>query len=313
MIIMHQRASPPRFNLRPAPGAVFAIGAIAALMGTQSFATRAQTAAAGQACRPQSQVVAVPELPEASGIAVSLKDANRLWAHNDSGAAELFALDTRGGVVGRLRLTGASVEDWEAVAVAPCPAGSCVYVGDIGDNEARRKRVTLYRFAEPAPSEQSVAVKEVFHGTYPDGAHDAETLLATPDGTIFIVTKGETGPVGLYRFPKDLKSGATHQLERVGQARAKGAASPEERITDGDVSSDGQWVTLRTRQHLSFHRAADLLAGNWKETRRVDLKPFGEEQGEGVAIAGGTVYLAGEGGGKERPGTFVRFNCAPNW
>ena len=309
---MHQHDSPSTFNIPRTIGAALAIATVAGLIGSRSFATSAQTPSAGHTCRPQSSIVTVPELPEASGLAVGRKDPNRLWAHNDSGDPVLFALDTRGGVVGRLRLTGASVEDWEAVAVAPCPAGSCVYVGDIGDNDAQRKRVTIYRITEPAATEQSVAVKEAFHATYPDGAHDAEALLATPDRAIFIVTKGETGAIGLYRFPKELKPGATHQLERVGQPRTKGPVSPEERITDGDVSADGQWVTLRTRRHLTFHRAADLLSGNWKETRRIDLQPLGEQQGEGVAMAGGTVYLAGEGGDKGRAGTFIHFNCGPN-
>jgi uncharacterized protein YjiK len=33
------------------------------------------------------------------------------------------------------------------------------------------------------------------------GAHDAETLLAAPDGRLYIVTKGDTGEVALYRVP----------------------------------------------------------------------------------------------------------------
>ena len=34
----------------------------------------------------------------------------------------------------------------------------------------------------------------------------------------------------------------------------------DELITDGAVSPDGAWVVLRTRQGLTFHRAADLFA-----------------------------------------------------
>ena len=99
----------------------------------------------------------------------------------------------------------------------------------------------------------------------------------------------------------------------MGQKRGNGPVAQDERITDGNVSSDGQWITLRTRRQLTFHRASDLLAGDWKEARRIDLQPLGEAQGEGVAIDGGTIYLTGEGGGKARPGSFVRFNCALNW
>jgi hypothetical protein len=202
------------------------------------------------------------------------------------------------------------VDDWEAVAVGACPDGWCLYIADIGDNEAERKRITIYRVPEPS-TEESVAVTDTFHATYPDGAHDAETLLVAPDGGLFIVTKGETGAVGLYRFPRELRPGAVHRLERIGKPRASGKASELERITDGAVSPDGAWVVLRTRQGLAFHRAADLFSGHWTDAGRVDLKTVGEIQGEGVAIAeDGTIYLTGEGGGKSQPGTFARFACS---
>jgi hypothetical protein len=115
----------------------------------------------------------------------------------------------------------------------------------------------------------------------------------------------------LYRFPRELQPGVTHQLERVGKTRASKKASETDRITDGAVSPDGTWVVLRTKQDLAFHRAADLFAGKWLEAGRVDLKAVGEPQGEGVAIAAdGTVYLTGEGGGKSQPGTFAKFACS---
>jgi len=269
----------------------------------------AQQAAAPQ-CQPPGALVRIPELPEASGVAVSRRSPGRLWAHNDSGDAVLVTLDTRGSVTGRVRVSGVKVDDWEAVAVGTCPGGSCIYIADIGDNEAERKRITIHRVPEPS-TEDSVAVKDTFHATYPDGAHDAEALLVAADGGLFIVTKGETDAVGLYRFPRELRPGATHQLERVGKPRASGKASETERITDGAVSPNGTWVVLRTRHGFAFHRAADLFAGNWTDAGRVNLKAIGETQGEGVAIAAdGTVYLTGEGGGKSQPGTFVKYACS---
>jgi hypothetical protein len=256
--------------------------------------------------------VRIPDLREGSGVAVSRRSPGRLWAHNDSGEPVLVALDARGAVTGRVRIAGIDVEDWEAVAVGACAGGSCIYIADIGDNEAARTRITIYRVPEPS-SEGSVVVKDTFHATYPDGAHDAETLLVAPDGRLFIVTKGETGAVGLYRFPRELRSGATHRLERVGKPRAAGKAPESERITDGAVSPDGTWVVLRTRHGFAFHRAADLFAGNWADAGHVDLRAVGEAQGEGVAIgADGTVYVTGEGGGKSQPGTFARFACSVN-
>ena len=274
-----------------------------------SVVATAQPAAAPH-CQPSGPLVRIPALPEASGVSVSRRTPGRLWALNDSGDAVLVALDTRGSVTGRVRVSGVKVDDWEAVAVGPCAGGSCIYIGDIGDNEAGRKRITIYRISEPS-TEDSVAVKDTFHATYPDGAHDAETLLVAPDGGLFVVTKGESGAVGLYRFPRELRAGATHQLERVGKPRASGKVAGSDRITDGSMSPDGTWVVLRTRHALAFHRAADLLAGNWVESGRVDLEAVGEAQGEGVAIAAdGMVYLTGEGGGKSQPGTFARFACS---
>ena len=268
------------------------------------------TAQQAPQCQASGPLVRIPDLPEASGVALSQRSPGRLWAHNDSGEALLVALDNRGAETGRVRVSGVKVDDWEAVAVGACPGGSCIYIADIGDNEANRKRITIHRVPEPS-AEQSVGVKDTFHATYPDGAHDAETLLVAPDGGIFVVTKGETGAVGLYRFPRELKPGATHQLERVGKPRASGKASETDWITDGSMSPDGAWVVLRSKTGLAFHRSADLFAGNWTAAGRVDLKAIGEAQGEGVAIAAdGTVYLTGEGGGKSQPGTFAKHMCS---
>jgi hypothetical protein len=234
----------------------------------------------------------------------------RFWSHNDSGEPVIFALDANGSVTGRVQVPGSSVEDWEAIAVGSCPAGSCVFVADIGDNDARRKRITIYRMPEPADSATSASAVDVIHATYPDGAHDAETLLVTPEGGLFIVTKGDTGPVALYRFPRELQSGATVRLERVGNPRDSGRPGKNDRITDGAVSPDGQWIVLRTNHSLSFYRAAELMAGTWEGARPVDLAKLGEPQGEGVAFGGdNSVYVAGEGGGKARPGTFARLRC----
>jgi hypothetical protein len=300
--------------MRKGPGVrgVHSIRAVAAGAGLflASATVSAQPAAAPR-CQPSGALVRIADLPEASGVAISRRSPGRLWAHNDSGKAVLVALDARGSVTGHVQLAGLKIDDWEAVAVGACPGGSCVYIADIGDNDARRKRITVYRVAEPA-AEGSVGVKEAFHATYPDGAHDAETLLIAPDGGLFIVTKGDTGPIGLYRFPRELKPGETHQLERVGQPSATGKIANDQRITDGAVSGDGNWVVLRTNRSLTFYRATDFFAGNWAESGRLDLKGISEPQGEGVALAAdGTLYLTGEGGGKKSAGTFARFACAP--
>lgn len=263
------------------------------------------------ACQASGALVRVPELPEGSGVAASKRSPGRFWAHNDSGEPVLLSLDSRGAVLGRIRLAGTRVDDWEAVAVGPCPAGSCIYVGDIGDNDAGRSEITIYRVAEPADAAGTVDGADVFRARYPDGAHDAEALLITPKGEIVIVTKGETGPTGLYRLPADAKPGRPSTLQQIGKPRQSAKAAAGERITDGAVSPSGAWVALRTRTTLLLYRTEDLMSGNWQEASRGSLKELGEPQGEGVAFGDDkTVYLVGEGGGKSQPGTFGRLTCA---
>jgi hypothetical protein len=281
--------------------------AVAAFLSTSTASFAQQSAVQ---CKPAAALQRIPELPEGSGLAASRRMPGRFWSHNDSGKPVLFALDTDGRLVGRLTISGAGVEDWEAVAVGPCPAGSCIYIADIGDNDAERERITVYRLAEPAEATGSVKVTDVFHATYPDGAHDAESLLVTLEGRLLIVTKGDTGPVSLYQLPNELRSGSTVRLERIGAPRDPGQPSENDRITDGAVSPDGQWIVLRSTGALSFHRAADLVAGNWRAAGRVELGSLGEPQGEGVTFApGDSVYLMSEGGGKNQPGAFARLTC----
>jgi hypothetical protein len=263
-------------------------------------------------CRPIGDVVRVKELAEASGIAASRRNAGAFWAINDSGDPVVYALDAMGAITGHVRVTGAQVEDWEAIAVGPCGSGSCVYIADIGDNDGSRKQITIYRVAEPAVTAESSAAAEAFHATYPDGPQDAESLLITSDGAMYIVTKGVKGSVALYRFPRDLRPGASLPLQRVAKPRDPSKSPNSERITDAAASPDGAWILLRTNRSVTFHRTKDLMAGNWRPAHVVDLAPLDEPQGEGVTLTvDGTLVVVGEGGGKKAPGTFARLSCPP--
>lgn len=262
-------------------------------------------------CRPSGALIRMDDLAEASGIAASRRNAGTFWAINDSGQPVIYALDANGKVIGRLRLTGAQLEDWEAVAVGPCASGSCLYVGDIGDNNGTRKQITIYRVPEPATGEDMTAQAETFHATYPDGPQDAESLLLTSDGSLYVVTKGEKGSVALYRFPRDLRPGSSVKLQRVVKPREPGKSPNSDRITDGSASPQGDWIVLRTNRALTFHHSKELMAGNWRPAHVMDLADLDEPQGEGVTFAAdGTLVVVGEGGGKSSSGTFARLACA---
>ena len=260
-------------------------------------------------CKPLGNLMRLDGLSEASGLAASRATPGRLWAHNDSGTPEIIAFDVRGNITGRVTITGARVEDWESMAAAPCGSGTCLYIGDIGDNEARRKEITIYRIAEPAAPSGTAKIESVIRASYPDGAHDAEALLATPDGTLYVVTKGDTGHVALYRVPSDRTTPVT--LERVGAPITKGMPPANARITDGAISPDGKWVVLRTRGALTFYPGGEFRKGNFTPSRQIDVTSLREPQGEAVAFGpANAVYIAGEGGSKNQPGTLAALSCA---
>ena len=257
-------------------------------------------------CKPAGSLMRLTGLSEASGLVVSRATPGRLWSHNDSGKPEIVAFDAKGNVTGHLSISGARVEDWEAMATAPCGSGSCLYVADIGDNDAKRHEITIYGVPEPAKAGGSAQVDAVMRASYPDGAHDAEALLASPDGTLFVVTKGDTGQVALYRVPREARGGEAMRLERVGAAAVKGITGcerPHHRWRDFSRRRAGSCCA---RWHADLLSAADFLKGNFRELQRVDLTSLGEPQGEGVAFGpSNTVYVAGEGGGKTQPGTLA--------
>src|SRR5205085_6750727 len=81
-------------------------------------------------------------LRESSGVAVSREHPGILWTFNDSdNPPYLFATDTLGGDRGTFEVAGAENVDWEAMALAPCASGSCVYLADTGDDLERRSSV----------------------------------------------------------------------------------------------------------------------------------------------------------------------------
>jgi hypothetical protein len=259
-------------------------------------------------CSAGSLVARLPEIHEASGLALSRRHTGVLWTHNDSGRPILYAVGVDGQLRGRVAVTGAQVDDWEAVATGSCPQGSCIYIGDIGDNKEARQKITVYRVPEPGLNEAATARAEAFSATYPEGPRDSEAFFVGTDGTLFVVTKGEGSPISVYRFPAGAAAGATARLEHV--ATLAGKAGRDERITDADLTPDGRWVALRTLRRVEFHRTDALLRGSTGEPIEVDISGLREPQGEGIAVGSdGTVFLAGESGDGVNGGTLARLSC----
>lgn len=134
------------------------------------------------------------DLDESSSAVPSRREPGVFWTHNDSGNDErLFAFDSTGRDLGRVRVTGAKNRDWEAMASGPCAEGVCLYIGDVGDNLAQQQFVTVYRVPEPVapgagkPTDVRAAAELRFR--YPDGARDVESLWVDADTVLWLATK----------------------------------------------------------------------------------------------------------------------------
>ncbi|WP_434425914.1 hypothetical protein [Nannocystis pusilla] len=239
-----------------------------------------------------------PQIRETLGIVASAAHAGVWYVHNDAGdAARLFAIADDGSLRATLTLDVPHV-DWEDVARGPCPAGQCLYIGDIGDNDLARDALVVYRVAEPVQLVDSVLPAERLFFTYQDGPHDAETLLVDPQsGGITVITKVDGGDSSIYEFPLPLRPGERVVLEPAGSFQPP-TGSP--RITGGDVHPDGTGVLLRTRSGVYYYSkrpedsVASALAGHGCAGPKLD-----EEQGEAIAWAlDGEAYVSvGEGAG----------------
>ncbi len=241
-----------------------------------------------------------PEATEISGLVASQTQPGVLWAHNDSGdRARIFALRSDGSLIASLDVPGAEATDWEDIAVGP---GGDLLLGDIGDNKSVRDDIDIYRVPEPrlADGPTTTAAATRLRLTYPDGAHDAETLLADPrTGEIVIVTKRLDGRSGVYvaQAPaRDAPGSAV--LRHAGDLRlgVGGLA------TAGDVSADGHTVAIRTYTALyawTRKPGASLVATLARKPCVGSAQLGLEGQGESLALSrdGRSFFTVPEGAG----------------
>ncbi|MBD1386028.1 hypothetical protein IDJ75_12110 [Mucilaginibacter rigui] len=249
------------------------------------------------------------EMDETSGLAASALNPGIYYAHNDSGDTSRFFAITADGKLkttvyytGDIKVRGRGVIDCEDIAVGPGPVKnkSYVYMGDIGDNDARRNYITVYRMEERknwGTDGIAHAVPIPQHLKYPDGAKDAEAMTIDPiEKLLYIITKrGDS--VGVYTTPLKYKANDTLTLAFRGKLFFKGL-KPFKWITAADVSADGKQILVRNYEKVFYwHRAAaePIWQTLKKEPRELPYKQ--EKQGEAIAFThdGKGYYTTSEG------------------
>jgi hypothetical protein len=189
-------------------------------------------------------------LDEISGLVASRSNAGALWVHNDSNdgdTARFFAMSTSGARLGTFTLTGATNFDWEDIAIGPkLGGGNYLYLGDIGDNNALRSTITVYRTTEPLSTGGATIASIAYTSVklkYPGGARDAESMFVDPlSGDLFIISKRTELPE-LYSVPANVfdTNGQTVTMTALGSF-----ASLPDMPTAADISPDGRYILVRS-------------------------------------------------------------------
>jgi hypothetical protein len=265
-------------------------------------------------CDPPSVSISLPDdIRESSGVAASRQYPGVFWTHNDSGwDAVLFAVDSTGAILGRVRVAGATNRDWEDIELAPCTPGSertCLFIGDIGDNNERHPRIGIYRIPEPNPFADTVSQRAtIFRATYPDGPRDAEALFVTDRG-IHVINKGRSHPIELFRIPPPYRAGATVQLQRL-QQLGPPVASFSAHVTAAAASPDQQRVVVRTYGGAQFyHVAGDTLVAHG---RPATLLAPDQRQGEGADFIDDHRLVLTSESTPDQPQSLAIVHCDPD-
>ncbi len=174
------------------------------------------------AAQSAPEAVANRELPadidEASGLALSTREAGLLWTHNDNindpGSMErvtpyLFGITPSGELRARLRLEDVTQRDWESIESARIDDRDLLIVADSGDNRDSWPDYVLW-FIPEAPSaspesEVGVSPEALLRYRYPDGPADTESMVFDPrTNRILLLTKREDPP-RMHSLPADAR------------------------------------------------------------------------------------------------------------
>lgn len=263
---------------------------LAAFLGLIGASAAAQTAwhMEAPARVTRTGYFASPALTEASGAVASRAQLGVIWTLNDSGNdPDVYAVDSSGRDLGAFRIGGAVNRDWEALGLGPCPKGTCLVIGDTGDNQERRPSVILYRVPEPmvAPvgpvGVRQTAAAQSLTVRYPDGPHDVEGLYVDAKGDTYLVSKGRSKGIRLFRVGADAWSGAEAVADFVESLPIVPDMTIGQWVTDAALSPDGTRVALRTYSAVFFFRVGadgNLTPDEERACLVADLEP----QGEGI-------------------------------
>ena len=240
-------------------------------------------------------------LVENSVAVTSVSQPGIIFGWNDSGhEPRIFAFDSSGRNRGAWSVVGARNRDWEAAALGPCRQAStwCLYIGDVGDNEARRSQVTIYRVPEPvvpdsATTTAPLQVDGALNIRYADHPHDVEAMYVGVDGSMFFITKRRlldsqrrARQALIFKVPRSYwDSSGTVVANLVDSLPFVPGERQGGLVSDASLSPDGKLLAVRTYDDVYLFEVDSVTQLPKRDQRPLPcaIRGLKEEQGEGIA------------------------------
>lgn len=255
------------------------------------------------------------ELKEASGLQASRTYEGDFFVHNDDGKSRLYVIDSSGKDLGNVDIEPAKNKDWEDITSVPHDGRRWLVAGDIGDNAAKRKYITLYFAVEPEPDLKGrysglLPMEHRVDLTYPDGPRDCEAMSYDPTSDQILLLSKRDKPARLYSV--DLQSALTKsqvELKFLGTIAALRRPTIADRAKWGgrvdwisqptglDISADGREAVVITYRSLyRFQRQADedWLTAFQRKPSEVVGPPAPQNESVAYSTDGKSIYVTTE-------------------
>jgi hypothetical protein len=237
------------------------------------------------------------KLEEASGLVASISNPGYLWTINDSGnPSEIFLLDQDGDIKLTCKLKKINNRDWEDIAIWRDPKDSLVYlyVGEIGDNEARYALKYIYRLEEPLLEKDDKISIDKFDTLIiklPDALRDMEAMtIDHSTGDLYMVSKREQN-VNVYLLDHN------STLKRDTLVPAIITTIPYFNTVAIDFSFDSKEILLKTYDEIYYWEKPDSVSiAKTLSSLPIRLDYKKEPQGESLAwsLDGSAFYTLSE-------------------
>ncbi len=231
---------------------------------------------------------------EVSGIADSQNNPGYCWVQQDSGnPPEIILINHDGRVTRKVYLKGATNLDWEDITTSTLPGSAerQLLIAETGNNQLGRNEFIVYRFPEPAFSQDTIFNYQSVRFAYSDGTYDTEAILSDASGDIYLITKRDVKS-RVYRlaYPQSLTDVNTAQFV---------VELPYNGVVSASSSFSGNELIIKTYSQLKhYNRKSGQSMSDCLRQTPLDLFYQLEPRGEAVGFSadGSGFYTLSEKG-----------------